>query len=57
MTVTVSAGIDHGQGGWIDHLVLSPLLAAALVAGSYRVHVRDDLGDRASDHRVVSVLS
>jgi hypothetical protein len=36
MTVTVNVGIDHGQGGRIDHLVLSPLLAAALVPGSYR---------------------
>jgi hypothetical protein len=45
MTVTVNAGIDHGQGARIDHLVLSPLLAAALVPGSYRVHV-SDLGDR-----------
>jgi endonuclease/exonuclease/phosphatase family metal-dependent hydrolase len=53
MTVTVNAGIDHGQGARIDHLVLSPLLAAALVPGTYRVHV-SDLGDRASDHRMVS---
>ena len=53
MTVTVNTGIDHGQGARIDHIVLSPLLAAALVPGSYRVWV-NDLGDRASDHRMVS---
>ena len=33
MTVTVNAGIDHGQGARIDHLVLSPLLAAAAGPG------------------------
>jgi endonuclease/exonuclease/phosphatase family metal-dependent hydrolase len=53
MTVTVNAGIDHGQGARIDHLVLSPLLAAALVPGTYQVHV-SDLGSQASDHRMVS---
>lgn len=53
-TVTVNAGIDSGQGARIDHLVLSPLLARALVPGSYRVWI-SDLGDRASDHRLVSV--
>jgi len=53
MTVTVNAGIDHGQGARIDHLVLSPPLAAALVPGSYQVHV-SDLGNQASDHRMVS---
>ena len=53
MTVTVNAGIDHGHGARIDHLALCPLLAAALVPGSYRVHV-SDLGDRASDYRMVS---
>lgn len=53
-TVTVNAGIDHGQGARIDHVVLSPLLAAGIVPGSYRVWV-SDLGDRASDHRLVSV--
>jgi len=52
-TVTVNAGIDCGQGARIDHLVLSPLLAAALIPGSYQVHA-SDLGDRASDHRLVS---
>ena len=52
-TVTVNAGIDHGQGARIDHLILSPLLSAAFVPGSYRVWV-NDLGDRASDHRLVS---
>lgn len=53
MTVTVNAGIDCGQGARIDHLVLSPLLAAALVPGTYEVHV-SDLGNQASDHRMVS---
>ena len=38
MTVTVNAGIDHGQGGQIDHLVPQALLAAALIPGSYSVH-------------------
>jgi hypothetical protein len=52
-TVTVNAGIDHGQGARIDHLVLSPLLAQVFVPGSYRVWV-NDLGDRASNHRLVS---
>lgn len=52
-TVTVNAGIDSGQGARIDHLVLSPLLATALIPGSYQVHA-NDLGDRASDHRLVS---
>lgn len=46
MTVTVNAGIDHGPGARIDHLALCPILAAALVPGSYRVHA-SDLGDRA----------
>jgi endonuclease/exonuclease/phosphatase family metal-dependent hydrolase len=54
MTVTVNGGIDNGQGARIDHIVLSPLLAAAVVPGSYRVWV-SELGDRASDHRMVSV--
>lgn len=53
-TVTLNAHVDHGQGARIDHLVLSPLLASAFVPGSYRVWV-NDLGDRASDHRLVSV--
>jgi endonuclease/exonuclease/phosphatase family metal-dependent hydrolase len=54
VTVTVNAGIDHGQGARIDHIVLSPLLAAAVIRGSYRVW-RNALGDRASDHRMISV--
>ncbi len=53
-TVTVNAGIDHGQGARIDHIVLSPRLAPAIVPGSYRVWV-NELGDLASDHRMVSV--
>lgn len=52
-TVTVNADRDNGQGARVDHVVLSPLLAAAIVPGSYRVHV-SGLGDRASDHRMVS---
>lgn len=52
-TVTVNADIDHGQGARIDHIVLSPLLAAAFVPGSYQVWI-NDLGDHASDHRLVS---
>jgi endonuclease/exonuclease/phosphatase family metal-dependent hydrolase len=53
VTVTVNAQIDNGQGARIDHLVLSPMLAAALVPGAYRVHV-SDTGNRASDHRLVT---
>lgn len=53
MTVTVDARIDNGQGARIDHLVLSPLLAAALVPGTYKVWVTDQ-GNRASDHRLVT---
>jgi hypothetical protein len=52
-TVTVNVQADRGQGARIDHLVLSPLLAAAFVPDSYQVWV-NDLGDRASDHRLVS---
>ena len=54
VTVTVNADRDNGQGARIDHITLSPRLAAAVVPGSYRVHV-SGLGDRVSDHRLVSV--
>lgn len=54
MTPTVNAGIDQGQGGRIDHILLSPMLASAVVPGSYQVHV-SGTGNRASDHRMVSV--
>jgi hypothetical protein len=50
-TVTVNTGIDHGQGARIDHLVLSPLLAAVFVPGSYRVWANDP-GNQV--HRLVS---
>lgn len=54
MTPTVNAGIDQGQGGRIDHILLSPMLAGAVVPESYQVHV-SDTGNSASDHRMVSV--
>ena len=54
MTPTVNATADHGQGGRIDHILLSPMLACAVVPGSYQVHV-SDTGNQASDHRMVSV--
>jgi endonuclease/exonuclease/phosphatase family metal-dependent hydrolase len=54
MTPTVNAEADQGQGGRIDHILLSPMLAGAVVPGSYQVHV-SDTGNQASDHRMVSV--
>ena len=54
MTPTVNAAADQGQGGRIDHILLSPMLAGAVVPGSYQVHV-SDTGNQASDHRMVSV--
>ncbi|WP_329087747.1 endonuclease/exonuclease/phosphatase family protein [Streptosporangium sp. NBC_01469] len=53
-TVTVNDAVDDGQGARIDHVLLSPWLAPSQVPGSYRVWV-NELGDRASDHRMVSV--
>lgn len=52
-TVTVNQHIDDGQGARIDHILLSPQLAPALVPGSYRVWA-NELGDQASNHRLVS---
>jgi endonuclease/exonuclease/phosphatase family metal-dependent hydrolase len=54
MTPTVNAAADQGQGGRIDHILLSPMLAGAVIPGSYQVHV-SDTGNQASDHRLVSV--
>jgi endonuclease/exonuclease/phosphatase family metal-dependent hydrolase len=54
MTPTVSTETDQGQGGRIDHILLSPMLADAVIPGSYQVHV-SDTGNQASDHRMVSV--
>ena len=54
MTVTVNDHIDDGQGARIDHIALSPPLAAAAVPGSYGVNV-SAIGDQASDHRLVWV--
>jgi endonuclease/exonuclease/phosphatase family metal-dependent hydrolase len=54
MTPTVNAKADQRQGGRIDHIVLSPMLAAAVIADSYQVYV-SEVGDEASDHRLVSV--
>lgn len=54
VTVTVNDHADRGQGARIDHVLVSPLLAPAIVAGSYRVWA-NELGARSSDHRMVSV--
>jgi endonuclease/exonuclease/phosphatase family metal-dependent hydrolase len=54
MTPTVNAETDQGQGGRIDHILLSPALAGTVVPGSYQVHA-SDTGNQASDHRMVSV--
>jgi endonuclease/exonuclease/phosphatase family metal-dependent hydrolase len=54
MTPTVNTETDQGQGGQIDHILLSPMLAAAVIPGSYQVHV-SDTGNQASDYRLVSV--
>jgi exonuclease III len=54
MTPTVNSKADQGQGGRIDHILLSPSLAGAVVPGSYQVHI-SDTGNTASDHRMVSV--
>jgi endonuclease/exonuclease/phosphatase family metal-dependent hydrolase len=54
MTPTVNAETDQGEGGRIDHILLSPMLACAVVPESYQVHV-SDAGNKASDHRMVSV--
>ncbi|OPC76815.1 hypothetical protein B4N89_45920 [Embleya scabrispora] len=53
-TVTVTAQTDNGQGGRIDHILFSRLLAAAFVPGSYRV-LDHPLVDAAGDHRPVFV--
>ncbi|GGK81916.1 hypothetical protein Sme01_62620 [Sphaerisporangium melleum] len=53
-TPTVHGTVDYGQGARIDHIVLSPSLAGALVPGSYRVWTGEP-GERVSDHRMVSV--
>lgn len=54
VTVTVNPAADQGQGARIDHILVSPLLAPAIVPGSYQVHA-GELAERASDHRMVSV--
>lgn len=54
MTPTVNTAADQGQGGRIDHILLSPMLAHAVIPRSYQVHV-SDIGNQASDHRMVSV--
>ncbi|WP_433358875.1 endonuclease/exonuclease/phosphatase family protein [Streptosporangium sp. CA-115845] len=53
-TVTVSPDVDSGQGARIDHILLSPLLAPAIVPGSYQVWA-NELGRSASDHFLVSI--
>lgn len=54
MTVTVNRHIDDGQGARIDHILLSPPLQPCYVPGSYRIWI-NPLGDKASDHRMVSL--
>lgn len=51
---TVTINSDHGQGARIDHILVSPLLAPAVVGESYRVWTGEP-GKRASDHWMVSV--
>ncbi|MET8160362.1 endonuclease/exonuclease/phosphatase family protein [Sphaerisporangium sp. NPDC005289] len=53
-TPTVHSDVDHGQGSRIDHILFSPLLAPAVIPNSYRVWA-NDLGEKISDHRMVSV--
>ena len=54
MTPTVNDKADIGQGGRIDHIVLSPALAGCVLPQTYAVHI-SETGNRASDHRLVSV--
>ena len=54
MTPTVNDKAGIGQGGRIDHIVLSPALAGCVLPATYAVHV-SETGSRASDHRLVSV--
>ena len=53
MTPTVSDKAGIGQGGRIDHIVISPALAGCVLPKTYAVHV-SEAGSRASDHRLVS---
>ena len=54
MSPTVNDKADIGQGGRIDHIVVSPALAGCVLPQTYAVHV-SGTGNRASDHRLVSV--
>lgn len=54
MTPTVNVKADLGQGGRIDHIVLSPRLAAAVIPSSYGVLI-SETGNQASDHRLIWV--
>jgi hypothetical protein len=54
MTPTVASREDNGQGGRIDHLALSRMLAACVIHGTYAVHI-STVGDQASNHRLVSI--
>ncbi|MBO2461532.1 endonuclease/exonuclease/phosphatase family protein [Actinomadura violacea] len=54
MTPTVNGGVDNGQGQRIDHIAFSRALSGAVLPDTYKVEV-SDVGDRASDHRLVSV--
>jgi endonuclease/exonuclease/phosphatase family metal-dependent hydrolase len=53
VTPTVYEDVDLGQGGRIDHILVSPLLSAAIMAETYRVH-STEVGREASDHCMVS---
>lgn len=54
MTPAVSAAADPGQGGRTGRILLSPMLAGAVVPGSCQVHV-SHAATQASDHRMISV--
>lgn len=51
-TPTVNPGVDHGAEAAIDHILVAPALADAVLPDSYRVHTGHD---DASDHRMVSI--
>lgn len=52
-TPTVNPGVDNGAEAAIDHIHLTPALAAGIVPESYRVHAGPTAA-QASDHRMVS---
>lgn len=54
VTPTVYPDVDSGQGARIDHILVSPALAPAVIPRSYTVH-SSQAGRQASDHRMISV--